>query len=500
LSLSPAAAQPSPEPARILAEVRPPTGLDRFDVWEVDADRALALLHPDEATALEAAGYRLVERRRFAAKRRALAAQFGPGAYKGYDAVLAEMQAIAVAYPAVATLTRIGESNERRELRALRLSAGAARKPAALYLSTYHAREVVTAELALRTARYFAESYGRDPLATYLLDMRELWVVPIVNPDGYTRVEAGAEWWRKNAAPGSCSGQGRTGDASHHGVDLNRNHAYAWDPPRTASNSPCDETYRGPAPVSEPETQAVQSLVESVTATTLISWHAYGNLVLWPPSSRNDPVAADPVLAALGGRIATMTGYTGGAGGTTLYLTSGELTEWAWYTRRVAAFTIEVGRPEDAVDGNPFAPAYRDVERYWRENKPAALYLARVADDPARATAPDPTSLAATLPFGAPTASVAATLSPGAAGPAAAAELFVGAPGPEGAGQPGQLSSDTTRASWALSVAALPPGRHTLWTRARAASGPWGPLTAATVLVGRQNLLFPVLAQAGRLD
>ena len=496
----PAAAQTPAEPVRILAEVRPPTGLERLDVWEANAERAVALLFPDEAAALQAAGYALTERRRFVGERRALAAQFGPGGYKGHDTVVAEMQAIAAGYPSVATVSQVGASREGRPIHALKLTVGAAPKPAALYLATYHAREVVTPELALRTARYFAESYGRDPLATYLLDTRELWVVPLVNPDGYTRVEAGAEWWRKNAAPGSCSGQGRAGDASHPGVDLNRNHAYAWSSPGGASTSPCDETYRGPEAVSEPESQAVQGLVESLSATALISWHAYGNRVLWPPTSSGSPEAADPLLAALGSRLAGLTGYSGGPGGASLYVTTGELTEWAWYTRRVAAFTIEVGRYEDGLDGNPFTPPYRQVERYWRENQPAALYLARVADDPARATAPDPTALTAALPFGAPAASVTAAFSAGSAGQPVEAEVFVGALGAEGAGQPGQLSADATRATWSVSVGSLAPGRHTLWARARAAGGPWGPLAATTVLVGRQNLLFPALARAGRLD
>jgi carboxypeptidase T len=401
----------------------------------------------------------------------------------------------------VATQSEIGRTREERPIRALRLSAGPASKPAAVYLAAYHAREVATPELALRTARYFAEAYGRDPLATYLLDTRELWIVPLVNADGYTRVEAGAEWWRKNAAPGSCGAEpGRPANPGHPGVDLNRNHAYAWDTPGGASANPCDETYRGPAALSEPETQAVQRLVESVAATALISWHSYGNLVLWPPTSRADSAAADPLLAALGGRLAARTGYTGGAGGATLYLTTGELTEWAWYARRVAAFTIEVGRYQDGLDGNPFTPPYRTVERYWHENQPAALYLARVADNPARAAAPDPTALTASLPFGAPTAAVTAALSAGQAGRAAAAELFVGAPGAEGAGLAGQLDAGGTGATWSVAVASLPAGRHTLWARARAASGPWGPLAATTVLVGRQNLLFPALARAGRLD
>ncbi|HEV8632856.1 MAG TPA: M14 family metallopeptidase [Chloroflexota bacterium] len=474
-------------------------------MWEVDADRALVLAFPDEVRELADAGYALVEVRRFpAAGRGALGALFGSGAYRGHDAVQSELRAIASAYPGVVSLHDLGPSWEGRRLIAARVTsaAGGAGKPAALYLSAYHAREVVTPELALRTLRYFAEAYGRDPLITHLLDTRELWIAPLVNPDGYARVEAGAEWWRKNADPvGSCGpSPGQPVNPRHPGVDLNRNHAYAWNAGGGASTNPCDETYQGPAAVSEPETQAVQRLVESTAARVLISWHSYGNVVLWPPTSRADPQPADPLLGALGGRLARLTGYRGGTGGVTLYLTTGELTEWAWYVRHVAAFTVEVGAYADGTGGNPFAPPYGTVERYWTENKPAVLYLARVADDPNRASAPDVEELSASLPFGAPTATVSASLSPGAAGSATAAELFLGTPGTEGNGLPGRLEAGGTRVGWSVSVAGLAPGRHTVWARARAASGPWGPLGATSVLVGRQALTFPLLARAGTLN
>jgi hypothetical protein len=488
--------------------VRPPNGSDLvvrgLDVWEVDRERALVLARPEEARALAEAGYQLVELRRFSASgRRALGATFGPGAYRGNDAVQAELRVVASSSPALVTLHDLGPSWEGRRLIAARVtSPSGGSKPAALYLSDYHAREVVTPELALRTLRFFAEAYGRDPLITRLLDTRELWIVPLVNPDGYARVEAGAEWWRKNANPTASCGPnpGQPANPSHPGVDLNRNHAYAWNAGGGAGTNPCDETYQGPGPASEPETQAVQRLVASTAATVLISWHSYGNLVLWPPTSRVDPQPADPVFAALGGRLAGLTGYQGGTGGATLYPTTGELTEWAWYVQHVAGFTIEVGAFADGTGGNPFAPPYAQVERYWAENQPAALYLARVADDPSRASAPDVEGLSASLPLGADGAAVAASLSAGAAGPPAAAELYLDSPGAEGGGLPGRIEPDGTRVAWSVPVAGLAPGRHAVWARARAASGPWGPLNATTLLVGRRVFLFPLLPRAGALN
>jgi hypothetical protein len=381
-----------------------------------------------------------------------------------------------------------------RHLWAARVTGpGGGARPAVLYLGAYHAREVVTPELALRALHLFVDDYGRDPLLTHLVDTRQIWIVPIVNPDGYARVEGGAEWWRKNGNPtGNCGANpGTSRNVVHPGVDLNRNHAFAWNAPGGASGDPCGETYQGPSPVSEPETDAVQRLVASAAFTTMISWHSYGNAVLWPWGYRADPQGADPVLDALGGRLSRLTGYRGGPGGAALYLTSGELNDWAWSAHGVGGVTIEVGGADDSPDGNPFAPPYRTVDRYWSENKPAALYLARIGDRLARAFAPDPERVEVALPFGRPTASAVATFAPGQAAPAAA-ELFVDAPGAEGAGQPGVVSTNGATATWIVPVATLPAGRHAVFVRARDAAGRWGPLAATSVLIGRQSLLLPL--------
>src|SRR5262249_24989399 len=70
-----------------------------FDLWEADADRALVLVDTEDWDRLTADGFDLTVLRRFPATRRALASQFGPGAYHGYDAVVSELQAVQKAHP-----------------------------------------------------------------------------------------------------------------------------------------------------------------------------------------------------------------------------------------------------------------------------------------------------------------------------------------------------------------------------------------------------------------
>jgi carboxypeptidase T len=506
LSLSPngAAAQPGPGDA-LLVEVRPPDAAALvaagLDLWETSSQRSLALVTPAQADALAAAGREVRLVRAFpSTRRKAAAASFGPGGYRGYAAIVAELRAVAAAHPTLVTLQDLGPSWETahnladRRLWAARVTGpGSDPRPGVVYLAAYHAREVVTPELALRALHMFVDDYGRDPLLTHLVDTRQIWIVPIVNPDGYARVEAGAEWWRKNGNPtaGCGASPGTSANVVHPGVDLNRNHSFAWNAGGGASAEPCGETYQGPEAVSEPETAAIQRLLTNRPFTTLISWHSYGNLVLWPWGYQAETRGADPALDALGRRLARLTGYRGGPGGASLYLTSGELSDWAWGARGVGAVTIEVGAASDSLDGNPFTPPYRNLDRYWRENKPAALYMARIGDTLARAFAPDPERLEVDLPFGRPTGSVVATFAAGQAA-AVAAELFLDRPGAEGAGQPGGLSPTAATATWSLAAAGLSPGRHAVFVRGRDAAGRWGPLAAASVLVGRQSLLLPV--------
>jgi hypothetical protein len=77
-------------------------------------------------------------------------------------------------------------------------------RPVVFYNALTHAREPG----GMQTLFYFVDDllsrYGTDPFATYLLDHRVIYVVPLVNPDGYAINEqtwfggGGFGMWRKN--------------------------------------------------------------------------------------------------------------------------------------------------------------------------------------------------------------------------------------------------------------------------------------------------------------
>ena len=75
-------------------------------------------------------------------------------------------------------------------------------RPAVLYNAVQHAREWIAAETERRLFQYILDHSKDkgDEAIKRLLQTRELWFVPIVNPDGYdyTFVDKGTRLWRKN--------------------------------------------------------------------------------------------------------------------------------------------------------------------------------------------------------------------------------------------------------------------------------------------------------------
>lgn len=148
-------------------------------------------------------------------------------------------------------LVEYGASVEGRALVALRLPASCAAPPRLLCAANIHGVEFIAGRVALGLLGAIAEG---DPRACALRERAELWVIPCLNPDGYARTFAEAG---QGALP-RFRGNAR-------GVDLNRNFprpggaSPSWLP-GAGSGSPGHATYRGPSPLSEPETAALDRL------------------------------------------------------------------------------------------------------------------------------------------------------------------------------------------------------------------------------------------------
>ncbi len=404
--------------------------------------------------------------------------------YHTYESMVEELRSLEGFFPDIIRLydltekSKLGRTYGGRAVWAAKVTKGVDReteyhddpdRPNILLIGAHHGREWMSYEVCLYTLYYLAYNYGRentdddgdglinedvldgvdndndgrideDPSegrVNFLLDNREIWIVPMLNPDGvaydHTISEPGrGGGWRKNIRDNNRNDQF---DPDSDGVDLNRNYPFMWwanskgvvnrDGVLVTQDStlPTSDLYRGPldltnqdgdfGPVgivpkidedpvdgldndgddrfdedrdggfSEPETQAIRSLVKTyddqpdtgnMPFSTSLSYHSTGSLVLWPWGySRND-APHTPLFEEVGGRMAEMTGYEGRRA-VDLYPTSGDSEDWLYGTGNVLAFTIELEGP----DGG-FHPKTEHIIPICRKVLGPNLYLASEAD------------------------------------------------------------------------------------------------------------------------
>ncbi len=349
-----------------------------YDITGIDIQSGTVnlLLQGKERAWLREAGWPILQEKRLS--------DFPPvdAAYHNYNEMLADLNEIAATYPNITQLSVCGRSIEGRHLYTLRISGrppGQGRPlPGVLYVGNIHAREHLTLEQALWLAHYFTDNYGQDPALTNLVNRREIWILPNVNPDGteFDVAQGTYRWWRKNRR--------HNADGSY-GVDLNRNFGYRWGGPG-ASSATTSETYRGRASFSEPETAAIRDFVEQhPNLRTSIFMHTYSELILWPYGYTNEPLPADmkpedeQIFQTAGKAMAQLNGYRP-LQSSQLYVTSGSSDDWLYGTQGIYAWTFELYPTAQSPYG--FYPPAIDIKAQVERNREALTYAAAIAADP----------------------------------------------------------------------------------------------------------------------
>ncbi len=265
------------------------------------------------------------------------------GEYHTYNEMLLEMQMLANNYPDLAKLVSLGTTHEGRDVWAMKVSDNVdvqEDEPEALYVGCHHAREIITPEIPLYIMNWLLENYGSDQRATFLVNERQLWFVPMMNPDGHNRVANGSTGWRKNCR--------NNGDGTW-GVDNNRNWGYMWGYDNSGSSPYTgDETYRGPSAFSEPENQAVRDLCLAHDFKLALSYHSYGRLLLCPWGYINSDTPDHDIFMQFMSEMCKDNNYEyGNPRMGVIYNTNGDADDW-WYGEQTAkpktyGVTFEVG-------------------------------------------------------------------------------------------------------------------------------------------------------------
>jgi len=233
------------------------------------------------------------------------------GGYYTYAEVVQKLDSMRLQYPNLITVKQnLGNTHESRSVWAVKISdnpdINESSTEAPVYFDAlHHAREPQSMATIMYFMYWLLENYGTNPEVTYLVNNREIYFVPVVNPDGYvynqTTNPNGGGFWRKN----------RRNNGTCYGVDLNRNYNYGWGLNSGSSPDPCSDTYRGPSAGSEPETQAIKNFVQSIRPEISFSFHSVAGRYL-NPYGYTDTAVSYEIYSEFSSNFASYNNYTYG--------------------------------------------------------------------------------------------------------------------------------------------------------------------------------------------
>ena len=227
-------------------------------------------------------------------------------AYHSYEEVIGYLLGVAAAEPEIASYSVIGPTVEGRDLGVLVIDATGVDDPPAVFLNgAHHGDEHPSTEALLAFVDHVLRNRDDADVAD-ALDHFAVYVLPIVNPDGFVVPS------RMNAD----------------GVDVNRD--YSW---------PTADAGVG---FDEPETLAMKQVIDDVGFYGAAAYHAGSAEVIWPWCYTGDPTDDDATLISIGTATAQAMGFDRYMQSYDDYPTTGEFIDYAYWATGTLAFTVEV--------------------------------------------------------------------------------------------------------------------------------------------------------------
>ncbi len=197
--------------------------------------------------------------------------------YHTYAEVCSIMRQMAQTYPNIAKLESLGLSYNGNLILGMKVSDNPTISEPEIgmrVIGAHHGNEKISTEIALSFLRYLLENYSSNPSVQYLVDNRQIFIIPILNPDGHI-------------ANSRYNGRG---------VDLNRDYGYMW----AGSGGSI-------APFSQPETKVIRSHSERNQISVEYHYHSTASYVnyLWDFHPQDPPDSA--FIIALARRYADST-------------------------------------------------------------------------------------------------------------------------------------------------------------------------------------------------
>ena len=310
---------------------------------------------------------------------------FGFGSMGGFYTLaeaIAQLDSMKAHFPnLITTKVSIGNTVEGRPIYMVKISDNPEvdeTEPEILYTALHHAREPQSMMQMIYFMFYLLENYNTNPSAQYIVNNRELYFIPALNPDGYeynrTTNPSGGGMWRKN----------RKNNGGSFGVDLNRNYGpYTyWNAPNGGSSTdPFSDTYRGTAPFSEPETASLRDFLATRYFKNALNYHTYSNLLIYPYGALEQETPDSAIFREFARDMTSYNGYTYGTDQQTVgYSTRGNSDDYFYdgdillNHGKIFAMTPEVG-------STGFWPSQPEIFPLAIENVMPNLYYAYVAGE-----------------------------------------------------------------------------------------------------------------------
>jgi len=262
------------------------------------------------------------------------------GQYHSYAELLTDLTTLVNTHPTITELDTIGYSVQGRLLLALKITDNPEQRenePEVRIIGCHHGNEAISVEVPLSLGHYLAEQYGTDPEVTHLVDTREIWIIPMMNPDG---LQAGT---RRNA----------------NNVDLNRDYGYMWEGEGGS-----------PASYSQPETKAIYLFSQEHNFSLSLSHHSGAEYVnyLWnyTPIRTQD----DSLIVNLSYGYNSYSGYPV-TNGWDWYETHGDCNDYSYGIDGDIDWTIELSYS--------FVPPTSAIDSLCERNREAQMYIIKKA-------------------------------------------------------------------------------------------------------------------------
>ena len=292
-----------------------------------------------------------------------------------YEEMVDDLEELSSLYPTHFSYRSFGRSVAGRELYVAVLGNPDA-KQQLLVSAGIHGREYLTPLLVMKQMEFYLSYYDSGDLRgkpyEELFENCCLYVVPMTNPDGIMLSQIGLssladpdqraivqavyedDFRKEYTSQTDIDEYLKYWKANANGVDLNRNFDALWEDYRMGEPEPCHKNYKGPSPMSEPETRALADLTDSLSnICAVLCIHSQGEVLYWD-CGQDEPLLSETYEFTE--EIADRNGYKL----ITEQNNDASYSDWCALERDLIAVTVETGLGLCPLDLDKFETIWFD--------------------------------------------------------------------------------------------------------------------------------------------